>query len=106
MQDLVKKKKKCRTRGKIVLKCRTILHVAIFFIYHLHVYFSIPVRSIFECIGEGCQVVAMSTDAKYIAVITAGTPQVTCMYIIIYYRYTEWKGLWCSSTVWLINTDT
>ena len=48
----------------------------------------------------------MSTDAKYIAVITAGTPQVTCMYIIIYYRYTEWKGLWCSSTVWLLSTQT
>ena len=39
-------------------------------------YFSIPVRSIFECLGGGCEVVAMSSDAKYIAVITTGTPQV------------------------------
>lgn len=37
---------------------------------------SIPVRSIFDCAGGGCEVVAMSTDAKYIAVITTGQPQV------------------------------
>ena len=39
--------------------------------------YSIPVRSIFECLDGGCEVVAMSTDAKYIAVITTGSPQVS-----------------------------
>ena len=37
---------------------------------------SIPVRSIFDGFGGGCQAVAMSTDAKYVAVISTGASQV------------------------------
>ena len=43
----------------------------------LHVFISIPVRSIFEFLDGGCEGVAMSGDAKYIAVMTNGTPQVS-----------------------------
>ena len=50
---------------------------------------SVPVRSIFEGLGEGCQVVAMSTDAKYIAAISTGSPQVGRRGLrSLYYRQT------------------
>ena len=38
---------------------------------------SVPVRSIFDGLGGGCEVVAMSTDAKYVAMISTGSPQVS-----------------------------
>ena len=53
--------------------------------------FSVPVRSVFEGVGgDGCEVIAMSTDAKYIAILSSGTPQVSSIIILNYniiYRY-------------------
>ena len=53
--------------------------------------FSVPVRSVFEGVGgDGCEVIAMSADAKYIAVLSSGTPQVSSIIILNYniiYRY-------------------
>ena len=38
---------------------------------------SIPVRTIFEGLGQGCLSVAMSDDARYVATLSAGVPQVS-----------------------------
>ena len=48
-------------------------------------YCSVPVQSIFEGLGDGCEVVAMSTDSKYVAVISSDTPQVVNQSIALTY---------------------
>ena len=50
---------------------------------HCDVHCSIPVRSIFNGLGDGIIAAAMSSDARFIVLIGYSTPQVKCVCVCV-----------------------